>query len=292
MTFIQAPKAVTVTDAIGNALLGSGTGGFVAAPMAIVLTDQVGTQLTVSTGQQQIDFGVLPNLTFQNINVENASSGDVNLFTVPTGKRAFCFISLYNPTAGTIVQFPEVSLDGGVTWNRINAGTTIAATGASALQTLSYFFGIALEAGQSFGENFAAPGVHVFGSVYIFDNTANYKTVILASGWIVGNNTLYTCPAGKHAKLAGNRNFIAPGFNVGGEVAVENNSGGSVTYQYHIVQSGGSVTTNNLIATPAALANNTAQGNNVDFCLNPGDSIVINSTSNGAQFAWVNLIEF
>lgn len=218
----------------------------------------------------------------------NISTGDTDLYTVPTGKRAIVTTMCgFNPSAGSITWYPKVKISG--TYYRLNSGSAAGAGTFSAPTSVSFI----LEAGEILAINtITTNGLNVSTSIIEFDAASPLKTVKLA-GLSTGDNTLYTCPSGKTALPLGpsllfggiNPTVFCPFLYVVGDA-----SGGD-TFVLHLVPSGGSAGSTNKIATvtPSANARGTAS---FAGSLGAGDFIVVNaSTGDAAQIAWMNLVE-
>lgn len=228
----------------------------------------------------------IQGMTVQRIHVENAGSGDVDLFTVPANSRAMAILTWYNSAGTTTTFFLEAKISS--TYYRVgNTSTT-----ATNVATSTGYAGLILEAAQSFSINTSQAGLNVFGTAYIFPNTGPLKSTLVTS---LGNgdNTLYTCPSGKTCRVVlGNAQFFGSA-NASLSPAVVNASGGTLSYTVNIVSSGGSPGTANK-ATPATSVNNgvlTPFGSIMNWALAAGDFININATGASAGVAWVTTYE-
>lgn len=176
----------------------------------------------------------LDNAYVATVQAVTTASGDLDLFTCPTGKRAYVY-SMYqwDTTGSTITHYYEVKSGGSYYRLTTNATTTTLAQNAVVV-------GFILEGGESIAINATAGGLIVNGSITVFDSTSNVKTAkVLTTS--TGNNTVYTCPSGKTAT------FISGGLvynsNAGADLNFVADAGGTRTYRWYVVPSGGSINT-------------------------------------------------
>jgi len=134
----------------------------------------------------------------------------------------------------------------------------------------------------------------VNGTILLFSATQapNVRTVKLTS-LSAGNNTLYTCPAGKTCYIGG----FSTIFNTSGSAGVNyiNNSGSARTIMYYLVRSGGSPGLTNCLYFSAVngIANLSVGPAAISAVLTAGDSIVINTDSAASgQVAYISVWEF
>lgn len=127
--------------------------------------------------------------------------------------------------------------------------------------------------------------LNIWGIVLLFDNTSALRTTKLTS-FVVGNNTLYTCPSGKTFYSSGytalhDGNAAAQGFTY------INFSGGARNVKLNLVPNGGSVSAGNLAAVTPALADKVNLSANVSYILSPGDFFnVTTDSASASQFAY------
>lgn len=215
-----------------------------------------------------------------------SGSGDVDIYTCPTGKRALCFGIIGFNTAGTSTTCQaEIYVSG--TYYKLDVTQSFATTA-----NIGFFlnFPIILEAGERLSVNATQAGMTLFGTVIEFDNTCGMKTskvVSLSSG----DNIIYTVPANKTAfvldrsgslNLQGTRSY-----------GYYNNSGGTRTLNSFIVNSGGSTGSTNKIQNNVSSTTSTLLNNNLTFCsMNAGDFFVVNTdASTATQTCWINVLE-
>ena len=153
---------------------------------------------------------------------------------------------------------------------------------------------IILEPGESASVNFAAGSTtsNTYGFPIVeFDSNIPLKTAKLLSV-SSGNNTLYTCPANTRAFILDGTMGMANATS-SGQLYYFNASGGAITRQWYVVNSGQSVGTTYSCSLSASISNNAMDVAGVcGSCLNAGDFIVINvSAATATQFAWVNIME-
>jgi hypothetical protein len=227
----------------------------------------------------------LSNVKFVRAFGANMPVGNNVLYTVPAGKKALLFNTstrFHNNNAVSMVGHKPAILSGGVyypisTWGNATVGQYSLASGTS----------FCLEAGESMVE--VIDGANGFTVGYIlmeFDDTAPMRTVRVEN-LALGNNTIYTCPAGKTATgVSSTWRETAPA------TSLANYSGASRTYIPYFVPNGlaADATTQMLAAT--ALSDKTITNYTCSSNMEEGDSIVIN-TNNGTagQFSWMTIIE-
>jgi len=232
-------------------------------------------------------FNLLPqNCNAKYINAEAASvaTGDNDLYTVPTGKKALFFgHSAFNTSGGNISYFFQIKVSS--VYYRITSTTTLA---TQVLTTLSATTVMVLDAGEILSINTATTnGLNVMPRVLEFDATFNgiktSRILTLANG----DNTIYTVPAGKTAMLLGSLDIQSDQ-----QIRIVNDSGGNRTYTPYVVPSGGAVATSNQINAAVTIADNVLTAFTCNTTLDAGDFIVINTDAGTAtQTAWVNYAE-
>ncbi len=216
----------------------------------------------------------------------NLSTGNTDIYTCPTGKRAYIgnVVRAYNPSAGSITYFTQIKVSG--TYYRIGASATLTTgTGGSSGAPSSV---IVLEAGESLSINTATTsGLNVAYDVFEYSNTVPlYTSKILALS--NGSNTLYTVPLGKSAVTMGSTGIALSTLSL----TVCNNSGGSLNYIVYNVPSGGSAGSTNQLYPSTAIADDVATTFNVGPTLETGDFIVVNTSAGTAtQTAWITVFE-
>lgn len=236
----------------------------------------------------------LPNIKAVPIRGSNLATGNTDLYTCPTGKRAFvAYGKAYNGTAGTVAHYLALKISS----SYYQISTTLStATASSAVDLIvGQGLGIILEAGEILAINCATTaGLNANLIVYEFDSSANFRTVknVALSN---GANTLYTTPSGKTASLGFTHMNLATGAANGAvwpSLSIVNGTAGSLSYALNCVPSGGSTSGSNLIFPSTALAANTSSGYNIGTNLAAGDFIVVTTSAGTAgQAAWVNVWE-
>lgn len=207
------------------------------------------------------------------------ASGNNDLYTVPAGRKFILTgAAVYNTSGGTITYYLEAKISG--TYYRVGGNSGV---GNNTFGTVSVSGGnVLLEAGQIVAINASSAGgtlVRITGME--FDAGIPWKTTFFTS-FAAGDNTIYTCPAGKRALMTGT-------FLIG------NASGASRTYSYNHVLSGGSVAFANQQGVAVSIgdgaSSNLAATANQMF--SAGDFMSINSSSATAtQYCWINYYEF
>lgn len=245
-----------------------------------------------STPRNLVLFGIsLPSGVFKRSVTSALAIGDTDLYTCPTGKRAFVMGPVfYNNSAGSITWFPEIKVAGSY-YRLANNSTT--GTGGTTF-TVILGNGFILEAGEILAINCAttAGGVIHF-PIIEFDASASLKTAkVLGGSLINGDNTIYTCPAGKSAlplgTLVGHTNggsnpatvfFVADGTNR--------------NVKFNMVASGGSPTgANQVSATATVTANQRGSAGFLQSTLGAGDFVNMNlDVAAASQIVWFNVLE-
>jgi|SRR5690349_21119452 len=233
-----------------------------------------------------------PNVSFPKVWQAAINTGDTDLYTCPSGRRAIILACYFtnNSGVGNIVAYVEAKISS--VYYRLSANATITNGTINNTANPQPFI---LEAGQGFSINSTTNNGLTAGlRVIEFDNSSPLKTVSLLS-LSAGNNTLYTVPTGKTALLlssTGSSQPSLPGFQFG-FVFYGNTSTVNRTVSMNAVPSGGSVGGSNLILASTTVANNNFSSPTIQFNLFDGDFINVNTDANTAtQIAWVNVYEF
>lgn len=215
----------------------------------------------------------------------SVNTGDTDLYTVPTGKKALiCNQNSYNSSVGNITYFWQIKVSS--TYYRISSSVTLATGNRTSSTTVPA--AIVLSAGESISINTATNnGLNVWIRVIEFDATfAGVKTARILS-LANGDNTLYTVPAGKTAIILGTHMEMNPG-----TINFCNASGASRDVIIYIVPSGETAGTTNQVFPTTAVGNGVFQQFTVNASMDAGDFIVINTNSGTAgQNAYVTYME-
>lgn len=216
----------------------------------------------------------LPNAKFINGFVGNAGTGDIDLYTVPAGRRAIVY--MLEAFGDSFNYFAEIKISGTYFQLGFVGGVSFAASSV----TVPLY---AAEAGETFAANIDTSGGNVWLRGIEFD-AAVLKTSKLIT-LSIGDNTLYTAPSSGSALVLTSDNL-----SVGG-VADSNQSGGDANRIHYLVPNGGSPGTDNQFAAYLAADAATIDTTLAPTALNANDSIVINGDRAGAQFCFVTVIE-
>lgn len=254
----------------------------------------IGTAGTSPNGVIFTPWPSLPNFANDKINASNVGTGDIDLYTVPAGKRAIVVYSFWNSTASSINFFSEVKI--GATYYAVSTRVTLAST---ATASTAFGIDIILEAGQKFSVNTSATGLNIVGTVYLWDAVAYAPKSAVITTFINGDNTVYTCCAAGFTKsfILGHAGGLFSGAATAAGVFGYNNTAGTLTYHWNLVPSAGSPGTANQMST--AISSAATAGVPVTFSVGTtagsfgsGDFLSVNGTStNAAQIAWVNTVE-
>lgn len=228
------------------------------------------------------------NVKHRNIPLNNNSfsTGENDVYTCPTGRKAIVVgVAFYN-TSGTS---PSVigKLKVSSTYYRATATTTVSSGTGTTLRGI-----IPLEAGDAFSLNFSTGiACNVILSILEFDAQSPVTFARLLGNLINGDNTLYTCPSGYTASPLTLLDISKSGSTGVGSYNFSNDSGGSLTLVTNVVTSGGSASANNKIGSNNA-SNASITAPTIPMSLEAGDFLSINSGSNSAsQAAWAIFFE-
>lgn len=232
---------------------------------------------SLNRGVSGVGFPSLSSAKITPIPAAALASGENDLYTVPTGKRATIAGVITNISGGAVNQTDQIK-NGGV-YYKMNALVSRANNSQTAYIPFNSL--PILEAGESFAFLTSGTGLNFAGYVIVFDTTESLsspKILTLANG----ANALYTCPAGS----------VAYPMNVAGSNALIrcfNDSGGARTYTLNVVASGGSPSTTNQINIPVSTADQVLLNNTIEAVgMNAGDFININTTAGTAtQTAYI-----
>lgn len=223
-----------------------------------------------------------PNMVNIPLYVRTTGSGNFDLaypdgsaYTVPSGKRALFTIGMaYNDTGSSVTVFVGLKISG--TYYKFSGSTTVNGSSVTNIQA-----SVIAEAGEKFAIVASATGLNIWANVVEMDDTAPLKrasTIAPSSG----DNTIYTCPGGKTARLIGNQAY-----------GVYNGSGGARSITFYAVPAGGSPGSNSKFMLNPSLADGAASTGSLPIPFQAGDTIVFNTNAATAtQVAWANLIEY
>jgi hypothetical protein len=207
----------------------------------------------------------LTGRTFVQYNSLPTTVGSNTLYTCPAGKKVAVINNcVYNPTAGAISYFLEVSR-GGV-YRQVTATVSVAAGARSTPAN-----GLSLDPGDILSINVSAAGLSVVGSVILVPSTNPITTIHMSP--TLTPTTFYTCPVGKYAYSVSNTGamtYTAPTF------VSMNPTGGNVTIQFSLTKGAttyslGTLLVNSGNATIASLG----------AVLEPGDIVQVSATALG-----------
>lgn len=240
--------------------------------------------------------GAFPSLKFPSCYLINTvGTGDFDLYTVPASRKAMVIdFIITNPTAGSIAYFPELKLSG--TYYRIGQTKSEGTLGIGHNYGMSNSLNsqpIILNAGESIALNIDTAGLTVWAQVLEFDASSPFKRASITS-WSAGDNILYTCPVNKTVSIGqpalGVQNNPTASMN---GICYENGSVGTRTLGgIYIIPNGSSKSSSNQFAGSNSIISGQGFSKYFPGCINPGDTIVLNTDSNAAgQIAWINYQE-
>lgn len=226
----------------------------------------------------------LPNARFVSAFASTVGTGDVDLYTVPSGKRVLVLaLNAISTTGSTGNATPIVKIGG----SYYQLGQSVSITG-SALGTVFPNIYVA-EAGEIIAVNTTTTGFNIWIRAIEFDNTGPLFSPKLTS-LSVGDNTLYTVPSGKSVFVIP-LNYVAVNNPL---CYIWNNSGGDRTYNTFAVPNGdvsalGNKTRNNRVVSAGTFD---SIGVTIAPVLNSGDFFVINTdASTATQFVFTTVFE-
>lgn len=228
----------------------------------------------------------LQDASITNIHRLDMAAGIIDLWTVPSGQRAYILsgriINNSNTTANVTTQLFKTNG---------NYFATFVQTAIATNATLSLNTRIILEQGESFSISNSAAGLSVVSAIIYYPNTIGPYSPRLMS-LAVGFNTIYTVPSAKQARLLSNVTW-----SDSGTVLYSNYSGAARMVYYNVVPSGSLPSEYNRIsAFSGATTINASQlliNSTLPSLLSAGDYITVNTDVNTAtQFAWVNVLEY
>jgi hypothetical protein len=230
--------------------------------------------------------GGIGSVTYDRFYFAEVGSGDISLYTVPAGMRAFIQLTVYNTAGTTTTWIPEVQLLGTGSFYHLQAGISTV-TIAQGLSNPGLIF----EAGDVFAINTSQSGLNVFGQVALFSNASKLRAVRytgVAGVWTNGANTVYTATQGVLA--AGGLSAV---FNSNGAASFTyvNQSGSTSAVHWNIVESGNSVGTTNQVTNTPSVLNNAVAGGTFDFYLKNGDFVSLTTNQTAQQLAWISVWE-
>lgn len=228
---------------------------------------------------------LLPSGAYKHGLTTALATGDTDFYTCPAGKRAILLAARLSgtPAAGSVTGFLELHVAS--TFYRISSNLTV-----TTAQNFNFVVNIIiLDATDKLAVNIAtSTGASIFWSVIEFDATAPIFTKRLI-GPATGDNTLYTCPAGKSALLLPLSSN--PGNSQGG-MGLLSDAGGSRNWKGFAVPNGGASGTANQMFPTAAVAASVSNNQSLVASLTAGDFIVVNvDTGAATQLAWINVVE-
>lgn len=230
---------------------------------------------------------ILPNLVFRNVYKNITATGNTDLYTCPTNKRAIaCEIALFNNSGVTITSGFYATIKVSGTYYQSTPAATV-----SNLTNGSRSSHYILEAGETIAVNVNQQPCNVWGGVMEFDNTSNLKSAKLTA-FVVGDNTVYTVPVGKTSVILPNT-FTSCNGTIG-TLSYGNSSGTTRSITFNVVNSGGSPGTTNQIAptTSVPSPNILFSPSITGFTMVSGDFFSINTDGTQAgQFGFATMVE-
>jgi len=233
--------------------------------------------------------GVNPIQIFE----DSMAASRVEYYTVPAGKKAlvasFASAMVFNPTGGGLTVTLELKI--GATYYVIANATAVAA-GALVLITSNNGISLILEAGDTICMTASGTGMAMWFRPIEVDAASPVKCVRLTS-LASGDNTIYECPANYKGLIlrSGYEVGIAYPFGTGGNaVLYQNNSGGARSVYLKFHPNGGSA----IQITPSASVNDFS--GTIFACSPPtmvaGDKLIINTNAaTAAQLVMLNVLE-
>ncbi len=234
-------------------------------------------------------FGRMPNPTFPKAYVNSTINGNNDVYTVPANRTAIVYGLVVANFGANNPNYYTQFKSGGTYFQ----WTAAAAVGATPANSANIGVGVfLLAAGEILSLHADAIGMSAWFDVIEFDSATTNITRGFITSLANGDNTLYTVPAGKTAR-------VMPKIGVGtaanllfGGVLIFNVSGGTITYTIYAIPSGGSKGVTNEIAVLTTVANLTLNTAFFSGGLGTGDFILVNASAGTAtQTAMVVMIE-
>lgn len=208
-----------------------------------------------------------------------------NLYGCPLGKRCGVgVINIMNNTGTPDSFYYYVKV--GSTINRLTSWTTV-----SGNFTLNV--GFIMEGGDTLGMYATRGSTAVTPVIYQWDTAGSNLKTVRIFGMSTGQNTVYTCPAGKVAYLTPNVYGIpAPSTGQAINNAISIFFGVSTSANVYVVPQGQSATTNTLLWPTGVIGANVRHNISNNGVLPSGASVIYNVTSGDPTIhGWVNVIE-
>lgn len=228
---------------------------------------------------------VLPGMKFVSAHASSLASGNIDLYTVPAGRKAICIgYTFTQNSAATDTIYLEVKIGGA--YYRLESDVSIS-TNSYVQRAVTC---PVLAAAQVVAVNIATGGATsgCWVNMVEFDANSSFKSSQVVAP-VSGDNTVYTCPTGYNACV-----ISGPLLEAIAGLGFINQSGGSRSIRWHNVPSAGSAATNNIIRDTTAVSNSTVNMNNPAGATRQasGDFWVINLSADAASsLVFINVME-
>ena len=237
-----------------------------------------------------LTLGLLPlftpaNSSLKSLYASNLGSGNVDLYTVPAGKRLILLNAVWsNPTGGSLSASLQVKISS--TYTRVGNVIAAASNAYNTTGSLLYTY----EAGEVVALNTTGAGLNFWAKAILVDDTVPWKSV-KSFAPTTGDNVVYTVPAGKHAIVHhANLHF---GLITDGMIQYFNESGSTVTAIEYIIPSGGTKgATSQFFSTTVASSVTSSVGKEIPGVLEPGDQVVVNLSASASVWMWLTVTEY
>lgn len=246
------------------------------------------------------DLGVTANIfanpTYPNAYAISGGLGNVDLYTVPAGRKAIVIdIMVTNSTVSTITYYTQVKIGG--TYFRTCNATTESAAGIGhnyAIGGTRNCSQMVMNAGEIFGINTDVTGLSVWSNIIEFDSGSPISRASLTT-MTAGDNTLFTVPASTTVSFGNMGTGAAPNNTPALQITsfvYRNSSGGSRTLAgAWWIPNGGSKSNANQVVGSNVVVDTSGFSKFIYGNTEPGATLVINVDANTAgQLAWVNYI--
>lgn len=213
-----------------------------------------------------------------------ASAGNNVVYTVPAGKRVIVNSVFYSNYGGSSVSCNLYSRISGVD-HRFTLSTSAAASGGIGLHSGSWMF----EAGESIVIGLSGGSINITIDVIEMSSSQIPKR-ILVNSFVIGDNTIYTCPVGKKAFLFSPEINFAFGFSaLHAALCIINDSGGSITQSVHYKPNG-----QPKYQLQAATGGNGGRNSfaSLPKYINAGDEIIYNTSSSAGTNQQIALLHY
>jgi hypothetical protein len=283
--FRQGPRF----DSLMNLYLLSATaaGTYVSSVTArypIVSSGGLTPELSIDTGALPVP--IMKNATVVRLQYTSPGVSTYNIYTCPEGKRAAIYtLNAFDyPNAGSSIRYHIKNASG----DFIVVTNANIAAGGTGLSTATV--GYIMEQGDTLQLETLTASLNVNAYITVFDTGGSNVKTVRAMNLSSGNNTVYTCPAGKSSIILAST--LLPTVQTG-SLNFGTDGGASRTFYFNNVPSGGSVASTNQVTKATSQNVNQRSTSAVGTALTAGDFININVDVGATnQWAFFSVLEW